>query len=138
MNKPIENERGAQSPNDPKLTDCGATAQPVLGSVAEAQAVTARSSSVQRMVRPIGVGIELEEAIVRIVDGVEEVFDPSIGSYIRLEDAPKLESLSVNGREIYSRRSGLSRFDQLPSALIESEAKQCEAADAEKEQVTEL
>lgn len=41
----------SESPNEPKLNDCGATAQPVLGFAAEAQDVTARSSSVQRMVR---------------------------------------------------------------------------------------
>jgi len=50
MNKSNEMQ-GAQSPNDPKLSDCGATARPVPGSAAEAQDVTARSSSLQRMVR---------------------------------------------------------------------------------------
>ena len=42
---------GSSTANDPKLTDCGATAQPVPGSAAEAPDVTARSSSVQRIVR---------------------------------------------------------------------------------------
>ena len=41
-------------PNDPTLSDCGATARPVPGSVAGAQDVTARSSSLQRRVRPLG------------------------------------------------------------------------------------
>jgi hypothetical protein len=49
--------RRAKSPNDPKLSDCGATARCLHGggkAAAEAGSVTARSSSLQRMVRRIG------------------------------------------------------------------------------------
>ena len=49
----MKNQKNAATPNDPKLSDRGGTAQPVPGSVAEAQDVTARSGSLQRMVRPL-------------------------------------------------------------------------------------
>jgi len=50
-----ENHETRASANDPKLSDCGATARCLHGggkAEAEAGSVTARSSSLQRMVRP--------------------------------------------------------------------------------------
>ena len=46
----MKKENREMTPNDLKLSDCEATARPVPGSVAGAQDVTARSSSLQRMV----------------------------------------------------------------------------------------
>ena len=43
--------RREETPNDPKFSDRGGLAQPVPGSVVEAPDVTARSGSLQRMVR---------------------------------------------------------------------------------------
>ena len=58
MKKPTIKKTGAQSPNDPKLSDCRSTAQPVRGRRRlwwlrrwVAQAVTCVGSSLQRMVR---------------------------------------------------------------------------------------
>ena len=52
MNNQIEVvEDARKSPNDPKLSDGGGTAQPVPGQAAEAQDGTARSRSLERMVR---------------------------------------------------------------------------------------
>jgi len=59
------------TPNDPKLSDRGGTAQAVPGSVAEAQPVTARSGSLQRMVsRLFGFG-----SVIVLAGGVADGFD---------------------------------------------------------------
>ena len=56
----IQHTRG-MTPNDPKLSDGGGLAQPVPGSAAEAQAVTDRSRSLERMVRRCGPSEETVE-----------------------------------------------------------------------------